>query len=298
MSLGLQELLRGNSPDRVSSLLLLTDGQTWEDEQKCRDLAEQYRAAGIPIYVLGLGVGAENNWDPRLLEDLAQRSGGDWVVVDTPSKVGLVFEKTLRAMQGTAVTNAHLTMRMVEGITPRFVWRAVPLISRLDHQAVSAHDVQVFLGDIQHGSGQVLLADLLIPPRQAGVYRLIQADISYDVPGSGLVEQKEKLDVVIPFTDDVAQANLTQGRVMNIVERVVAHKLQTQALDEAAAGDAARATQRLRAAATRLLELGETDMAEQANQQALQLEQSGQVDPAAAQKLRYATKRLTETEIQ
>jgi Ca-activated chloride channel family protein len=189
-------------------------------------------------------------------------------------------------------------MRMVEGVTPRFVWRAVPLISRLDHQAVSAHDVQVLLGDIQHGTGQVLLADLLIPSRQAGVYRLIQADIQYDVPGSGLVEQKEKLDVVIPFTDDAAQSSQTQGRVMNIVERVVAHKLQTQALDEAAAGDAVRATQRLRAAATRLLELGETDMAEQANQQAVQLEQNGQVDPAAAQKLRYATKRLTETENQ
>jgi Ca-activated chloride channel family protein len=298
MRLGLQQLLQGHSADRVSSLLLLTDGQTWEDEQKCRDLADQFRAAGIPIYVLGMGVGEASNWDPRLLEDLAQRSGGEWVVVDSPTKVGTVFEKTLQAMQGTAVTNAQLTMRMVEGITPRFVWRVIPLISRLDHHAVSTHDVQVFLGDIQHGSGQSILADLLVPPRQAGTYRLIQADILYDVPGSGLTEQKAKIDVVMTFTDDAAQANQMDGRVMNIVERVVAHKLQTQALDEAAAGNAARATQRLRAAATRLLELGETNMAEQANQQAQQIEQSGQMDLAAAQHMRYATKRLTETERQ
>jgi Ca-activated chloride channel family protein len=247
---------------------------------------------------LGMGVGEASNWDPRLLEDLAQRSGGEWVVVDSPTKVGTVFEKTLQAMQGTAVTNAQLTMRMVEGITPRFVWRVIPLISRLDHHAVSTHDVQVFLGDIQHGSGQSILADLLVPPRQAGTYRLIQADILYDVPGSGLTEQKAKIDVVMTFTDDAAQANQMDGRVMNIVERVVAHKLQTQALDEAAAGNAARATQRLRAAATRLLELGETNMAEQANQQAQQIEQSGQMDLAAAQHMRYATKRLTETERQ
>lgn len=298
MRLGLQELQRGLSPDRVSRLLLLTDGQTWEDEDQCRQLADQYQATGIPIYVLGLGVGAESNWDPRLLEDLAQRSAGEWVAVDTPSKVGVIFEKTLQSLQGTAVTNAHLTMRLVEGITPRFVWRVLPLISRLDHHSVSAHDVQVILGDIQHGPGQVVLADLLIPARQPGIYRLIQADIRYDVPGSGLDEQLEKLDVVIPFTDDPAQAAQTNGRVMNIVERVVAHKLQTQALDEAAAGEAARATQRLRAAATRLLELGETEMAEQANQQAQHLEDHGQLDLAAAQKLRYATKRLTETELQ
>ena len=277
-------------------MLLLTDGQTWEDEQKCRDLADQCRSVGVPVYVLGMGVGEGSNWDPRLLEDLAQRSGGEWVVVDAPDKVGAVFEKTLKGMQGTAVTNAQLTMRLVEGISPRFVWRVIPLISRLDHRAVSAHDVQVFLGDIQHGSGQSILADLLLPPRQAGTYRLIQADIQYDVPGSGLVEQKAKVDLVLTFTDDMSQVNQTDGRVMNIVERVVAHKLQTQALDEAAAGDVARATTRLRAAATRLLEMGETEMAEQTNQQAQQIEQSGQVDLAEAQKMRYATKRLTETE--
>ncbi|MEW5872098.1 MAG: VWA domain-containing protein [Chloroflexota bacterium] len=298
MDLGLQELRRGQSIDRVSCMLLLTDGQTWEDEQKCRDLAEQSQAAGIPIHVLGLGVGAESNWDPRLLEDIAQRSGGEWVVVDSPDKVEAVFEKTLKGMQGTAVTNAHLTMRMVQGITPRTVWRVTPLISRLDHRAVSTYDVQVFLGDIQHGLGQSVLADLLLPPRQAGTFRMIQADISYDVPGSGLTEQKASVDVVMTFTDDAAQANQTNGYVMNIVERVVAHKLQTQALDEAAAGDVARATQRLKAAATRLLEIGEVEMAEQANQQAQKMEQGGQMDLEAAQKMRYATKRLTEAEIQ
>ncbi len=298
MELGLQELRRGQGVDRVSSMLLLTDGQTWEDEQKCRELADQCQVAGITIYVLGLGVGAESNWDPRLLEDVAQRSGGEWVVVDAPEKVSAVFENTLKAMQGTAVTNAHLTMRLVQGITPRTVWRVTPLISRLDHRAVSTYDVQVFLGDIQHGMGQSLLADLLLPPRQEGTFRLIQADITYDVPGNGLTEQRVGIDVVVPFTDDASQANQTQGRVMNIIERVVAHKLQTQALDEAAAGDVARATQRLRAAATRLLEIGEVDMAEQANQQAEKIEQSGQMDLEAAQKMRYATKRLTETELQ
>ncbi|MBN2548161.1 MAG: VWA domain-containing protein [Anaerolineales bacterium] len=301
MSLGLRELQRGQSPSanyvaRVNGMLLLTDGQTWEDEDKCRQLADQCRSEGIPIYVLGMGVGAGSDWDPRLLEDLAQRSGGEWVMVDQPEKVGAIFEKTLQAMQGTAVTNAQLTMRLVEGVSPRFVWRVTPLISRLDHHAVSAHDVQVFLGDIQHGVGQSILADLLLPPRQAGTFRLLQADITYDVPGSELTGQRVSAEMVVPFTDDAAQANQTQGRVMNIIERVVAHKLQTQALDEAAAGDVARATQRLRAAATRLLELGEEDMAAQANQQAEQIEQSGQIDLAAAQKMRYATKRLTETD--
>ena len=218
-------------------------------------------------------------------------------MIDAPDKAATVFEKTLRAIQGTAVTNARLTLRLVEGLSPRTVWRVTPLISRLGHQAISEHDVQAFLGDIQHGIGQGLLADMLLPARQAGSYRLIQADITYDVPGLGLTREKAAVDILVMYTDDISLANQVDQLMMNIIERVVAHKLQTQALDEASIGDKEKATRRLRAAATRLLELGEVEMANEANQQAQQLEQAGQMDPAAAQRMRYATKRLTEADL-
>ena len=292
MEAGLGELQRGLSHDCVNRMLLLTDGRTWEDTAQCQQLADQCRAAGIPLSVLGF---AEGDWDPAFLEDLAQRSGGDWIALDSPEKVSAVFENTVREMQGTAVTNASLTMRLVEGVQPRTVWRVTPMISRLGHREVSTRDIQVFLGDIQHGAGQSILAEVLLPSRQPGTYRLIHADIIYDVPGTGLTQQRVEANIVVTYTDDVAQANQLNPRVMNIVERVVAHKLQTQALDEAAAGDAQRATQRLRAAATRLLELGEMEMAQQAELQAQHLEQSGQVDQAAAQQMRYKTKKLTQT---
>jgi Ca-activated chloride channel family protein len=292
MQVGLQELQRVSSPDRVSRMLLLTDGRTWEDPPECQNLADQLRESGIPISVLGF---AEGDWDPAFLEDLAQRSGGDWVAIESPDKVALAFEDALREMKGTAVTNAALTMRLVEGVKPRTVWRVTPMISRLGHREISANDVQVFLGDIQHGIGQSVLADVLLPPRPTGNYRFIHADITYDVPGSGLTGQREDVNVIVNYTDDVTLANQLDPRLMNIIERVVAHKLQTQALDEAAMGDVKRATQRLRAAATRLLDLGEEEMAQQAESQAQNLEQSGQVDQAAAQQMRYKTKKLTET---
>jgi len=292
MQAGFVELQRGSSPERVSRMLLLTDGRTWEDPPECLQLAEQHRDAGIPISVLGF---AEGDWDPAFLEDLAQRSGGDWVAIETPDKVGAVFEDALMEMKGTAVTNAALTMRLVEGVEPRTVWRVVPMISRLGHREIAANDVQVFLGDVQHGVGQSVLADILIPPRQAGNYRMIHADITYDVPGNGLIEQREDVNVLVAYTDEVAVANQLNPRLMNIIERVVAHKLQTQALDEAAVGDVQRATQRLRAAATRLLDLGEEEMAQEAQSQARNLEESGQVDQAAAQQMRYKTKKLIET---
>jgi Ca-activated chloride channel homolog len=294
MQVGFNELQRGIAPGRVTRMLLLTDGQTWEDQAACESIADQCRVAGVPLNVLGLGVGGDMSWDPRFLENLAQRSGGEWMIAETPEKVITIFEKTVTSMQGTAVTNANMIIRFVEGVTPRAVWRVTPLISKLGHNAVSERDVQVFLGDIQHGVGQSLLLNVLIPPRQQGNFRMMYADIRYDVPGNGKTGELARVDVLVNFTSDPTQVNQTNPQVMNLVERVTAHKLGTQALDEAAAGNVQNATRKLRAAATRLLEIGETGLEQQATGLANQLEQNGQIDTGAAQQMRYATKRLTE----
>lgn len=294
MQAGLNELQKGASPDRVSRMLLLTDGQTWEDQAECKSLAEQARQAGLPLHVMGMGVGDESNWDPAFLESLAQLSGGEWYVIDSPDKATAIFEKTLTSMQGIAVTNAQLTLRLANEVQVKKAWRVVPLISPLDPRSISDTDVQVFLGDIEHGKGQSLLLDVLLPVRAAGTYRLFQSDITYDVPANQLIGQRANIDMIITYTEDPATASELNPRVMNILERVVAHKLQTQALDEAAAGQIVNATQRLKATATRLIELGEDDMAQNVLEQANQLETKGSVDTAATQRMRYETKRLTE----
>jgi len=75
---------------------------------------------------------------------------------------------------------------------------------------------------------------------------------------------------------------------------VTAFKLQTRALEEAKLGNAAGASQKLRAAATRLLELGEADLAKSALEEAQNLEQSGQMSAHGTKKLRYETRKLTQ----
>ena len=52
------------------------------------------------------------------------------------------------------------------------------------------------------------------------------------------------------------------------------------------------ATVRLRQAATHMLDMGETNLAGTMFQQADMMEQSGNLDPEAAKKLRYETRRL------
>jgi len=81
---------------------------------------------------------------------------------------------------------------------------------------------------------------------------------------------------------------------MNIVEALSAYKLQHRAQRDVEAGDVAGATRRLRAAATRLLDMGKEKLAAEVEKQAVELEQRGRADPWRTKKLRYQTRKLTQ----
>ncbi|NJN66100.1 MAG: VWA domain-containing protein [Chloroflexaceae bacterium] len=294
MSLGLQagqaELRTYAGDSHLSHLLVLTDGQTWGDEDTCRDIARSLGQAGVRVTALGLGA----EWNEQLLDDLAELTGGTSDYIATPEKMSTFFQHAIQSAQGTAARNVHLLLRLVREVDPRAVYRVTPTIANLGTQPVDPGEVAVRMNDLVYGEESSILFELLVPPRPAGSFRVAQAEfrcVPVGLPEEALLKQ----DVVLDFAADTGRAAY-HPRVMNLVEKVTAFKLQTRALEEAEGGNTGAATQKLRAAATRLLDLGEMDLAEKARQQAEQLEQGTQthIDAEAQKALRYATRRLTQ----
>ncbi len=308
ISLGLQQALdqvrRNFDPGRVNKIVLLTDGNSWGDEAACQALAQQAGQQNISIVALGLGLpnvapaapgmpvvmGMSDDWNHQLLDALGRASNGMSDKIDTPQEIAQVFQQILTTSQATVVRNAELTLRLVQDVLPRQVWQTLPLISNLSQRAISPREIQIPLGDIDKTTGKQILAELILPPKPMGKNRIAQAEIMYDVPAMGLVEQKVRGDVVIEYGTE----SPINPQVMNIVERVSAHKLQTQALSDAQAGNVAGATQKLKAAATRLLNIGENQLAQDAMQEANNLQQQGQMSSAGTKRLNYGTRKLTQ----
>jgi Ca-activated chloride channel family protein len=290
MKLGLTELDKALAPDRVSRMLLLTDGQTFGDEEACKKLGAQAGSRGIVVNALGLG----DDWNEDLLDDVAEASGGKADFIDSPDKILDFFRQAVQSMQDTVVQNAQMIMRLANGVTPRQIWQVLPMISNLGYRPLSDRDVQVTLGELERGQPHSMLVEMLISPRPAGRYRIAQVEANYDVPGLRLTGEKTKSDILLDFTADAALAKQHDAEVMNIVEKVTAFKLQTKALEDAKMGDVAGASQKLRAAATRLLEMGEQDLAQAALAEAQNLEKSGQMSAYGTKKLRYETRKLTQ----
>jgi Ca-activated chloride channel family protein len=285
---GQAELRKNAAPDRVAALLLLTDGQTWGDDERCRAVAKELAQEGVRMTALGLGA----EWNEKLLDELAEATGGSSDYIADPAQITSFFQRAVRAAQGTVAQDARLLLRLARDATPRAVHRVTPVIANMGYQPIGQNEVAVRLGSLDSGEPASIMIDMMVGARAAGSFRLAQAELHYTPMGEGS-EQIVKQDILLDFTADESAAQY-DARVMNLVEKVTAFKLQTRALSEAEAGNTAGATQKLRAAATRLLDLGELDLARKAEEQAAQLEQGQAMSAETQKELRYATRRLTQ----
>ena len=279
---GLNELRRWSIPNAVNRMILLTDGVTYGDTDRCRQLARDAAAVGISIYPLGIGA----DWDESLLDDVGQLSGGmPAEFIRTPADAMTIFQQQLQSAVAVAVRNAVVTLRLPAGVSPRKAVKVLPLIRDIDQSALSDRQVVIPLGDLEKDTAQSVLVELMIDPRPAGLFRIAQAELSYDVPITGVVGERIRDDIKVTFTQDANQAAQVNALVMNFAEKANAQRLVTRVLDEYKR--TGKATTRLAPNVTRVLD--------QETQQALeQINQGQQISPEEIKSIGNKTRKLTQ----
>jgi len=277
----------------ATRLILLTDGHT-QNVSEVYAWAQKARQSGIRLSTMG--VGAEFNED--LLIPLADLTGGKAYYLETPDRIPQAFRDELGTALGISYQNLELKLLLPRGVSLRQVYRVLPDLGLFDPGPALGSSYALLLGDYAPEEPVSLLIELIAPPWQPSNYRLAQALLAWDDPDEPQSRQNVRQDVVVQVSH-MATTHL-DDRVMAIVEKVSAFKMGSQALEAARIADQqsdpagwGSATVRLRQAATRLLDMGETNLANAMFQQANVLEQSGHLEPDAAKKLRYETRRLT-----
>lgn len=262
---------------RVNRIVLLTDGEATDGVQNSYHAADEAGSAGVPIICLGFG----QDWNEAFLFELADRSilarpGSQIGMADyipKPDDVEKIFQEVYQSMQIVA-NDLAITIRMVQGLEARRVWQVAPLIRELGPDVIEGRAIQIPIGQIDR-TGCAVLAEVSLPPRPEGAVRIAQADVTFSTPDHG--PQRQSIDLVVDYSAASGFQDQLNSRVMNIVEKVQAFRLQTQALNDARVGDVRSATRKLRQAVTILLAQGETDLANQMEKEADHLESSGDV---------------------
>ena len=228
MKAGLDELRRWNIPYAINRMILLTDGRT-VGSNKCRQLAREVRETGAVINPLGIGA----DWDERLLDEIGLLSGGtEAEFIRNPGDAMTVFRQQIDSAMDVVIRNAVLTLRLPVGVSPKRATKVLPAISDFGQSVLSDRQIVIPLGDLEKNNPPSLLLELLVEPRPAGLFRIAQAELSYDVPMIGLSGEKIRDDIKVTFTSDAMLSAQLNPTVMNFAEKVNAHRLVSKVLDE------------------------------------------------------------------
>ncbi len=238
MRMAIDEVKKNLTADRLNRVLVLTDGQTYE-ETACIELANQNREQ---MSFSAMGVGVEFN--EKLLMRIAQDSHGKYHFIGDPSEIPGIFEDELQGLRAVTVRNGRIDVSLSQGVQIREAFRASPEIYALGTPLVGEdRNVSYEIGDLEAGVPGSVLLTLVLPPRRPGPVRIGQATCHYEVPGVG--ERSVNTDVTVEYTLDRTLTSRVNGRVMNLVDQVSIAKLQSRAEEELKAGNVDRATRLL-----------------------------------------------------
>jgi Ca-activated chloride channel family protein len=238
MRAAIDEVKKNLSPDRLNRVLVLTDGQTYE-ETACIDLVEKNRDQ-ISFSTMGVGV----EFNEKLLQRVSQDSNGKYHFIGDPAEIPNIFEDELQGLRSVSLRNGRIEVTLSQGVQVREAFRASPEIYVLGTPLVGEdRKIGYEIGDLQAGVPGSVLLTLVLPPRKPGPVRILQSTFHYEVPGGA--EATVACDLAVDYTLDRTLTSKRNGRVMNLVDQVSIAKLQAKAEEELKAGNVDRATRLL-----------------------------------------------------
>ena len=238
MRAAIDEVKKNLSGDRLNRVLVLTDGQTYE-ETACLDLVAK-NLDQISFSTIGVGV----EFNEKLLQRLAQDSNGKYHFIGNPAEIPGIFEDELQGLRSVTLRNGRIEVTLSQGVQVREAFRASPEIYVLGTPLVGEdRKIGYEIGDLQAGVPGSVLLTLVLPPRNPGPVRILQSNFHYEVPGAG--EATATCDLAVEYTLDRTLTSKRNGRVMNLVDQVSIAKLQAKAEEELKAGNVDRATRLL-----------------------------------------------------
>lgn len=285
---GIQEMRRATSFTSLNYVLLLTDGQTYGDADRCVQLGQDASRHSIVIYPMGVGT----DWNEDLLETVAAKSGGSSEYIETADQIVRVFMQKINQLRSTLAHTSLLSFQPAPGVSVKKVHRVSPSIALLEPTSVDAPSPIYNLGPLGRGSEYSVLVEMVLPPSPAGTRRIADAHLSFNSPDASRTRVNTQLSLGLNFADSTKGVSLNPD-VRHVIEQVTAFQLQARAWQEIADGDVANGTKRLAAVSTRLLSMGEVDLAAQVQLEVDNLESRGTTSSQGKKRIKYGTRGLT-----
>lgn len=300
----LERLATRPARERVATLVLLSDGRTYNDEKECLQLASQARDMGISIAAMGLGL----DWNRELLDNIAAISGGSSTFVEQPDDLSTQFLDVVQRLRATLASSMRLTLEPAPGVRVARATRVSPEIAEafsiptgaLTAAASAFEPVSVEMGSLVGRpdiEAAVLLWEVVLDPAtlasRSNVFDLGRIVARYWAPRLGGGEWQSLEQVLSLPVNMSGQHAPIQKEVRLALELITAYRLHTQADTLKANGQAEEAAKRMNTAALRLRSAGSNELADQAESAArLLADGAGKQAITETLRVKYGTKNM------
>ncbi len=284
---GIEQLATGKE-DRVSQLLLLTDGEN-EHGDNARAVKLANVAVGYNMTVSTLGFG--DHWNQDVLEQIADAGGGSLNYIEHAEEAVGIFGRLFTRIQSVGLTNAFLNVELADGtrladlkpvaqVAPETV--ELPVVKE-------GNEVIVRIGDLMKDQPRVVLLNLYVPQIAASTATIARLQVTYDDPSVGATGQFtekfavdiEAQDTYVPAVDSAVQQNIL----------ALAKYRQTQiAEDKLKAGDRKGAVTMLQSAAHTAIQMGDKNAATVLQENATQLQAGNELSESDRKRTRIVSK--------
>ena len=286
LQLGLERIRQWHEQGSISHLILLTDGQTYGDEDECLEAAKKAGEDRISLTLMGVGA----DWNDRLLDDMAKLSGAPdaSIYIDSTSKIAEAFHSRIDGLGNIFARDLVMSVRLASQITMKEVFRVSPQINRL-----YSTDGQIGLGSLETERPQAVMLELVIPSLSPGTHRLLHIDVEGTVPAVGEQPVRIQHTMQIPFDLELGRRSPVPPDIVAAIGKLAIFKMQERVMEDIEMGQIEPAVSRLKTMATRLLDIGEVELARAALLEAGRLSQTGSLSSSGRKKIRYGTRELT-----
>lgn len=284
IQVGIAEIEKHLDKPVTSHMILLTDGQTYGDEEDC--LVEARLAGARRIGITAMGIGED--WNDTLLDEIATQSGGVSAYIASPGQVRTLLHQRVRGLGSVFAHGLTLESRCADGVQVETVYRTSPHLERLP-----LADNAVNLGALQADAPLTIAVEVGIAQKPPGEHRVLQLELTGDIPSLGRQRERLLRDIRCTFTPTEPPPEQVSPSILSVLSKVTIYRMQEQAWATLDSGDIRTATRQLERVATRLFSLGETQLARAAMLEAGRLSQGGTATAKGRKEIKYGTRSLT-----
>jgi Ca-activated chloride channel family protein len=275
---GYQEIKKNAFFDYVNHIILITDGHTYGDEDKCINLARE--AAKSDIGISGLGIGIE--WNDEFVDKLCAITGGQCLFIDDIKKVKDFLQQSIASLKNAQSKRVSLEIQTAPNVKMLSAFRILPEALPLPGQQ------EYSLGVLKKDQPHRILFEFLVEP--------VDGKIDLAVIASGLYSIKRTpRDLTIPFTLQRPLANKDKkldpppDQIFQAISHLTFYRLQEKAQHDVATGNPGTAYRRLINLSSHLMAKGDQSLARIAMKEAEHIKENHNFSPTGKKQLKYGT---------